>query len=120
VKRDESRSETDFGALAGLTSLGPHAKTAQNCAISKPKLELSVIFQLDNGGEGVRLTYISGRSLLATKVAIKPSKLDIVKHMAFQIVRLRFYKATLFSGNGFGNGLDNAKETQPCIDPVTG
>lgn len=63
-----------------------------------------------NGGEGVRLTCISACSLLATKVAVKPSKLDIVKHMAFQIVRLRFYKATLLSGNGFGNELHNAKE----------
>ena len=63
-----------------------------------------------NGGDGVRLTYISGRSLLITKVAVKSSKLDIVKHMAFEIVRLRFYKATLFSGNGFGNELHNAKE----------
>jgi len=40
VKRDESRSETDFEALASLNGLDAHAKTAQNCAISKPQLGL--------------------------------------------------------------------------------
>jgi hypothetical protein len=54
VKRDESRSETDFGALAGLNGLGAHAKTAQNCPIWKPQLVLFFKFQLDSGGEGVR------------------------------------------------------------------
>ena len=50
MKRDESRSETDFGALAGLNGLGAHAKTAQNCPIWKPQLVLFFKFQLDSGG----------------------------------------------------------------------
>lgn len=50
MKRDESRSETDFGALAGLNGLVAHAKPAQNCAISKPHSGLFFNFQIDSGG----------------------------------------------------------------------
>ncbi len=48
------------------------------------------------GGDGVRLTLVQVHSLVVTKIVINLSKLDIVKGMAFEIVRLRFYKVTLF------------------------
>jgi hypothetical protein len=48
------------------------------------------------GGDGVRLTFVQVHSLVATKIATNPSKLDIVKSMTFEIVRLRFHKVTLF------------------------
>jgi hypothetical protein len=48
------------------------------------------------GGDGVRLTLVKIHSLVATKIAINLSKLDIVKSMTFEIVRLRFHKVTLF------------------------
>lgn len=73
-----------------------------------------------SGGDSVRLTLVRVHSLAATKIAVNVSKLDIVKGMAFEIVRLRFYKIVLFSGNGFGNIRSDAKETKPCTDPVTG
>jgi hypothetical protein len=72
------------------------------------------------GGDGVRLTLVRVHSLAATKIAVNVSKLDIVKRMAFKIVRLRFYKVALFSGNVYGNERSDAKETKPCTDPVTG
>ena len=71
MKRDESRSETDFGALAGLNGLGAHAKTAQNCAISKPYSGMVFNFQLDSGGgqpTGIQLSLGLNRLIYIVRI----------------------------------------------------
>ena len=73
-----------------------------------------------SGGDGVRLTSIQSHSLVSIRIAQNISKLDIVKSIAFKIVRLRFYKVALFSGNVYGNERSDAKETKPCTNPVAG
>jgi len=53
VKRDKSRSETDFGVFGNLWGLGAIGKTARKLGIFWPQKAHPIDSHWDAGGEGV-------------------------------------------------------------------